>query len=177
MIIRRILLLFTACVLISVSFTGCRKIESKESSVANTTETIQSVHKDNVLDLINEDDENYGDIEITTPYVKLHYSEKWMNHLKIKKNFEDESNVTFFACIDGKKDIEIFTVHFNEDGEIPLGVLKLESESVYIAFSYSELKYDDTWTQNEKDVVNAMQEQINYIIDHLEKETNFIPEN
>jgi hypothetical protein len=60
---------------------------------------------------------------------------------------------------------------------MPIGVLNLESNSVYIAFSYADLKFDDTWTQNEKDIVYGMQEQINYIIDCLEAEENFVPEN
>lgn len=140
-------------------------------------DTTEAKQEDNVIDLIGVDDDNYGDIEITTPYVDLHYPEKWLNYLKTEKNFDEENNVTIFASLDGKKDVELFTVHFNEDGETPLGVLDVEGESVYLAFSYAELKLDETWTQNERDAVFAMQEQINYVIESLEKETGFVPEN
>ena len=173
---KRTISLFIACVLILVTFAGCTQTKTVDSSVVDTGETIQSIQEDNVIDIISEDEWDYGDIEITTPYVTLRYSEKWLNYLKTEKNFKEESNVTFFACIDGKN-IELFTVHFNEDGAMPIGVLNLESNSVYIAFSYADLKLDDTWTQNEKDIVNAMQEQINYIINRLKEEKNFVPEN
>ena len=173
MTIRRITVFLAVCILISFAFCGCRKNESVDDGVMNTTQTKQ---EDNVTDHVSKDDENYGDIAISTPYVDLHYPENWLNYLKTEKNFDEENNVTFFASLDEKKDVELFTVHFNEDGEISLGVLNLEDERVYIAFSYAELKFDDTWTQNDIDVVCAMQEQINYIIENLKEEPGFIGE-
>lgn len=163
---RRMVSLFVVCALILFVFVGCRNNEFADDGIQGTAETNQEGIAN---DIMEKTDEFYGDIEIATPYIGLHYPEKWLNYLKIKKNFEEESNVTFFACINGKKDVELFTLHFNEDGAMPIGVLNLESNSVYIAFSYAEIKYDNTWTQNEKDIVNAMQEQINYIINCLEE--------
>ena len=68
--------------MISGAFAGCRRIESADGPVKDTTEEKQ---EDNVIDLMGEDDDNYGDIKITTSYVDLHYPEKWLNYLKTEK--------------------------------------------------------------------------------------------
>ncbi len=173
MAVKRILAVILLCFLAVSALGACRKLEKNDDK---TNDTTVNEHNKDIISLLGEDDSVSGEIEISTPYVSLKYPEKWLNYLKTEKNFSTGNSVTFFARLDGKEEKELFTVYFNEDGEFPLGVLDVSGESVYVAFSYAELKFDETWTQAEQEVVLAMQEQINWISEGLSKESNFTPE-
>ncbi len=171
--IKRVFSLIMVCLIMTSTLSGCRRAEKTEEKA----ESAQITDTTPVAEPPLLDNEWNGEVLITTPYVTLKYPEKWLNYLKVQKNFNEESNVEFYASVGKKQDIKVFTVQFNEDGQFSVGILENSGELVYIAFSYSELAFDETWTRKEIDIVNAMQEEINYVIAALEKEAGFVPEN
>ncbi len=113
-------------------------------------------------------------LKIETPFVELEYPEKWESKIKTEWVGTDNSGSMIFSLkYNDISNVELFQVHFNEDAQIPSGVLKTEEEEIRVGLSFAEFEFDDSWSDNEKDEFYAMQEDANFTIARLSENKNF----
>lgn len=149
--------------------------DSVEETSDNFTVNEEEKHNDELMEEVQGDLKDDSDICIETPYVTLHFPIEWKDNIDV--NIEENGascKVTFCAKVEGKENIDIFSIHFNEDGTLPIGKLEQKDGSeVYVNLSAASLEFDDMWSTEEKDMVCAMQEDSNYLIETISKEKNF----
>lgn len=113
-------------------------------------------------------DENRDSIEIVTKYGTLLYPKEWESNLRIEIIDKEEYKVEFYGAVKGKEELHIFDLNFNGPDGYNLGTLKTDSgEDVQLNIVSYDFDFDDTWTEDEKNVIYAMSEDINYIIGML----------
>lgn len=108
---------------------------------------------------------------IECPEVNLYYPEKWKNQMRVEQVEGDIHTVQFFGTVKGKNEVHIFDIVFGETEGILLGTLN--EKEIYLV--YADPVLDESWTEDEKNEIYAMQEDANYIIGMLEKEEGFNP--
>lgn len=119
------------------------------------------------------------DVCIPTAYVTLHLPEQWSDSIHVVQRKNGTAyTYTFYADLENREQISLFMVHFNEDGQMPLGTWRTESgEDVYLSLTPQELDFDDSWSSDEIDLVCAMQESSNYMLEVLSESPSFTPAN
>lgn len=112
--------------------------------------------------------------KIETAYIDLYYPAKWEEKVRVEYVEEETYTVQFFATLEDKEEVHIFDIIFGGEEGFVLGFVQKEEEtelSVSV-ISYST-EFGDNWTDIEKNEINTMLEDINYIIGMLQKETVF----
>lgn len=138
------------------------------------TQSEASASTENSSLTIGAPDESREAIEIVTKYGTLLYPKEWESNLRTEIIDEDIYKVEFYGTVEGKKEQHLFDLSFNGTDGYNLGMLKTESgEDVSINIVSYSFEFDDTWTEDEKNVICAMQEDINYTIGMLAEGGNF----
>ena len=106
------------------------------------------------------------DMLIETPYAKLVYPGKWKDYLEVTVEQDGACTVLFLAALEGQKPQPLFDIVFAEDGE--LGSLLVEGEWVGVSAVLHGLALDESWQDEQIEIITAMQEDINYIVERLE---------
>lgn len=113
-------------------------------------------------------------MKIKTPYCKLNYPKAWSDNLKYKE--KEENGVfseTFYCCIK-EQEIEMFTIYFGEtEVGIQLGYIIKDGKKVSISVDVKTFETDDTWTDEEKTLLNNMTEGVNDVIISVTSNKNF----
>lgn len=112
---------------------------------------------------------NAGDVVIETPYLDLYYPGEWsaLLHTETEQN-GGEFTVVFAARMDQRGIIELFRVTLNGDPAKAFANVKTRDGSVVpIRLQSADIVPDDSWTSSEIQVVFAMQEALNYVLEHL----------
>lgn len=153
-----------------------KKSDDSKSNVSDTsTQSETSASTENSSLTIGSPDESREAIEISTKYGTLLYPLEWEKNLRTEIVDSDIYKVEFYGTVEGKKEQHLFDLSFNGTDGYNLGTLKTESgEYVSINIVSYSFEFDDTWTEDEKNVICAMQEDINYIIGMLAEGGNFI---
>lgn len=112
-------------------------------------------------------------ILVETSFVKLYYPSKWKNNIRVEQVIKNEvtSSVKFFGKNRDKEEQLLFVIHFNEDGEIPIGIIE-NNENIYINLTMAELKLDGL-SQEEIDMISEMQESVNDILNQIRQIKSF----
>ena len=117
-------------------------------------------------------DEEAGDSPMTidTKYGNLYYPARWEKRLetKVKSN-----EVTFYAVIDKEK-TKLFNVFFDSEEGSVVGHLEIDGKTVPVSVLVEELPADNDWSEGEAFSIYAMQEDVNYVIENLRNEPNFV---
>lgn len=152
-----------------------KKSDDNKSAVSDTTvQSESSGAADNSSLTIGTPDDSREAIEISTKYGTLLYPKEWESNLRTEVVDKDEYKVEFYGTVEGKKEQHLFDLSFNGTDGYNLGTLKIESgENVSINIVSYDFELDDTWTEDEKNVICAMQEDINYTIGMLAEGGNF----
>lgn len=130
----------------------------------------------------NVSDETYVDPEETTSvsfdvdlgFTSLKFPSRWKDSIRISQDFDGTiGTVEFYGSTGNHGEQLLFTLCFNQDGEIPIGTLLSDGQNIIICADMNELEFDESWTQDETDALCAMQEDINYIVEGLEQNPAF----
>lgn len=121
------------------------------------------------------DNTTQQDMLVTTPYCNLHYPGEWSD--RVRAETEITSNgcvVTFFGTADDQE-VNLFSVFFAESSEssFPIGTISLDGLVLDVSVDIPEFAPDDTRDASAADDINAMQEEINYLINKLEENSAF----
>ena len=113
-------------------------------------------------------DDQLEDMVIDTEYGDLYYPEQWEEYLKTEQNMSNDSLQVFFSAHLGDKDFPMFQVTIGESEDTKVGELTDDSgtkRGVYM--NVPELEGLDDLSEAEQHQIYAMQEDLNYVIDHL----------
>lgn len=158
-----ILVLFVCC--IGILFIKSDKKEEEKLEQNQERTDIQS--DDN-------GQEEIASYEIETDFCTLYFTESWKEQIEIRYSNDVGYKTEFYGLVKGKDAQHLFDICFNsDDGEL-LGYLENEDEIVNISVDVMELEFDDSWTQEEIDQVYSMQEEMNFVIDSLSKNDNYV---
>lgn len=105
---------------------------------------------------------------IETEYGDLYYPEQWEEYLKTEQNMSDDSLQIFFSAHLRGKSFPMFQVTIGASEDAKVGEVTDDSgtkRSVYM--KVSELEGLEELSEAEQHRIYAMQEDLNYVIDHL----------
>lgn len=133
-----------------------------------------SVSNENTSLTIGTPDDARESIEISTKYVTLLYPLEWEKNLRTEIIDSDVYKVEFYGVVEGKTEQHLFDLVFNGTDGDNFGTLKTESgEEVTINIESYDFEFDDTWTEDEKNMLYTMQEEFNYMIGMLAENVAF----
>lgn len=113
-------------------------------------------------------------VDIETKYGTLYYPQKWKEYLTVEITNE-ERTVCFYART-GEKTAHLFDVFFGEETGGYLGTIQNEdAENVNVSMLVYELN-EEEWTQEEKQFLDSMQEDANWLIQNLPETLIQIPQ-
>lgn len=152
---------------------GCGSKEKTDVSDVSDISSVESASQDAKTDSVQEqpadEPEMPEDIAILTPYGDLHYPEQWTDFIKTEQQEEEDSVIiTFNAEISGTV-YPLFEVSIGKENGTAVGALTDENgvnRTVYM--KVEEISEDPLLTESEQNRLYAMQEDLNYVIDHLE---------
>lgn len=151
------------------------KSSDNKSAVSDTSmQSETSASKENSSLTIGSPDDSREAIEIATKYGTLLYPLEWEKNLRTEVVDKEEYKVEFYGTVEGKKEQHLFDLFFNGEKGYNLGTLTTEAgEAVQINIESYDFELDDSWTEDEKFTLYAMQEDINYTIGMLSENGNF----
>ena len=113
-------------------------------------------------------DDQMENIVIHTEYGDLYYPEQWSEYLKTEQNRNNESLQVSFSAHLGDRNFPMFQVTIGESEDTEVGELADNSgtkRTVYM--NVTELEGMEELSEMEQQQIYAMQEDLNYVIDHL----------
>lgn len=158
LIILCICIVILAAVLIAAVVKNVGKIEDTEET--NDTNVISTVEQQ------IQDEEAFT---IETVYGNLYYPKKWEPQLRTEIVEEENYTVKFYGVVEDKEEQHLFSLVFGDNGS-KLGSLEKDGEIITVSIAFEETSMDENWSDDEKKVIYAMQEDINYLIGMWEKE-------
>ncbi|MBP3310224.1 MAG: hypothetical protein J6L05_05370 [Ruminococcus sp.] len=168
-----IVIIVLLCLLLKKS--DDKKSSDNKSAVSDTSmQSETSASTENSSLTIGSPDDSREAIEIVTKYGTLLYPKEWESNLRTKIVDSDVYKVEFYGTVEGKTEQHLFDLSFNGTEGYNLGTLTTETgEAVQINIESYDFELDDSWTEDEKFTLYAMQEDINYTIGMLAENGNF----
>ncbi|MBQ8181595.1 MAG: hypothetical protein IJ010_06455 [Ruminococcus sp.] len=168
-----IVIIVLLCLLLKKS--DDNKSSDNKSAVSDTSmQSETSASTENSSLTIGSPDDSREAIEIVTKYGTLLYPKEWESNLRTKIVDSDVYKVEFYGTVEGKTEQHLFDLSFNGTEGYNLGTLTTETgEAVQINIESYDFELDDSWTEDEKFTLYAMQEDINYTIGMLAENGNF----
>lgn len=112
------------------------------------------------------------DILIQTPFCNLSYPGQWEKYLHVEHGGGKDYAVDFYTRFDADVKIHLFRVKFSSNTETAMMVVKDgNGEPVGVSVEMSEIPGEGL-TQDQLDVVYAMQDAMNELLDTLAKESS-----
>ncbi|MBR2041943.1 MAG: hypothetical protein IJ945_06205 [Oscillospiraceae bacterium] len=102
---------------------------------------------------------------IENPFCDLYYPAKWQDSVKVTAN-ETGDTVCFYGLVNGKE-VPLFEIVFNVDGDIPLGTITNENGNVYVAMNDKFSLWPEDLTEDETMVLSSMSEDMNVVVSKL----------
>ena len=168
-----IVIIVLLCLLLKKS--DDNKSSDNKSAVSDTSmQSETSASTENSSLTVGSPDDSREAIEIATKYGTLLYPLEWEKNLRTEVVDKEEYKVEFYGTVEGKKEQHLFDLFFNGEKGYNLGTLTTEAgEAVQINIESYDFELDDSWTEDEKFTLYAMQEDINYTIGMLLENGNF----
>ena len=124
---------------------------------------VQEEQKDNVsANTIPED------VVVHTDYGDLHYPDRWQEYVTIRQEQNGNTIAVTFETKSGEETYELFKVLIGDDSCEVVGSLTVDSGTQRNVYLHGEeLPADSGLEETEQTRFYAMQEDLNYLIDHL----------
>ncbi len=114
--------------------------------------------------------DDHEDIVISTPYCDLHYPLMWEDRFSYEIVEDALYTVRCFATVDEHDPVEYFDVVFGDSDTDPLGTL----DGVPVAVVVKDVTFGEDWTEGEISAVNAMYDDIDYLVQRLYRLDGFV---
>lgn len=109
-----------------------------------------------------------SDILIETAYGDLLFPGKWEDNLQVEQ--PDEKTVEFYGNLTDYEPVLLFTVSFeSEDGHIVAELVGADDSVTKLSIDIAEIVFDDSWKEADRNLIYAMQEDMNYLLESLQK--------
>lgn len=110
-------------------------------------------------------EDNGQEMLIDTPYGELHYPSRWKDYLSLDIG---DTAVVFYSQVGSHGRQHIFTVHYGSSAGIEVGsAIDNAGNAVSISLEVIPFEPDDSWSDADKKIVAAMQEDLNYLLSKL----------
>ena len=123
------------------------------------------------------EESEFEDIALETPYCALFYSGKWQEYIRTEVVSDGVECVASFYGSAGDKEVLLFSVLFAVETEnsFSVGVLEAADGScVDVCAEIADLDFGKDWKQLDVDMICAMQEQLNFVLDKLRETPGFM---
>ena len=155
-----------AAIVSALVLTGCGNSAPAGDTANNTTqaetESVQTEQAQEAQDAAAED------MAIETKYGTLHYNDQWREYIKIDQAEEGDVVSVSFTAVINKKEYPLFVVNIGGGDGSEVGKLTdRDGKERIVYINASESKEEEDLEANEQNRLYAMQEDINYVIDHL----------
>jgi len=108
--------------------------------------------------------------DLDTPYGTLQYPARWDKYLVTKVSEKNGYSIKFSAKIGDHKAEHLFTVYFGGDEGIEAATVKdSKGKEVTLRLAVAEPELDGSWSDDERLILLAMQEDMNYLLSNLPK--------
>lgn len=108
--------------------------------------------------------------DLDTPYGMLQYPARWDKYLVTKISEKNGYSIKFSAKIGDHKAEHLFTVYFGGDKGIEATTVKdSKGKEVALRLVVAEPELDSSWSDDERLILLAMQEDMNYLLSNLPK--------
>lgn len=172
---KKSVLLCIFCVFLLV-LTGCTRVDdpstnpATQEQIGTTTEIIQSTQATQQEETVSVTEEPIDPncVIVNTHLGNLQYQDQWTEFMQTEQHREGDNLVVSFSAKIGDTDFALFDIIIGELEEEPVG--QITDRKGVVRDVYLELKEivgTDILTENEKNRLYAMQEDINYIIENL----------
>jgi len=105
-------------------------------------------------------------IKIDMAYGKLYYPYKWYDKIDVRS---DDNGIQFWANVDEHKEMHLFDINFDKEGYV-VGTITTDSgKKVTVSIEAYEYNFDESWNNSEKKSIYAMSEDLNYVLDNLDR--------
>lgn len=112
--------------------------------------------------------EDDDEMAIDTPCGELYYPSRWKDYLSLKTDDTDVYSVSFYCKLDGFQDQLLFIIYFGGDTGYEVGtVTDASGNEVTVRMHIEEIEPDINWTDAQRTLVFAMQEDLNYLLSKL----------
>lgn len=144
------------CVVFACSlFAGCSKEENGTAEQGNNNAAAETA-------VIPED------IVIHTDYGDLHYPDRWQEYVTIRQEQKGSGIAVTFETQSGEETYALFDILIGGDGSDVVGSLTDSTGTQRnVCLHVDELPADSGLEESEQTRFYAMQEDLNYLIDHL----------
>lgn len=165
------------CVFLSgLLLTGCSAKDTNSFSNASSNNTSVDNTASNSTETVNKEeatssaaDAESEEILIETKYGTLYYPGQWEDYVSIAQNEEDDKIVVSFTATVGDTSYPLFEVTIGGNEGTSVGeITDSEGTKRTVYMHADELNEDPNLTEIEQKRLYAMQEDLNYVIDHLE---------
>lgn len=158
-----------AAIVSALVLTGCGNTAPAGDTANNTTqaetesaESVQTEQAQEVQDAAAED------MTVETKFGTLHYNDQWREYIKIDQAEEGDVVSVSFTALINKKEYPLFVVNIGGGDGSEVGKLTDgDGKERIVYINASEIKEEEDLEANEQNRLYAMQEDINYVIDHL----------
>lgn len=161
---KRHFILVVLCMIISFVLIGCGQQNAPASA---PTEPIGQAEENADVPQA-EDVQSDESIPVETKFGTLYYNAQWADFMKISVDEQDKSvRVTFLATVKDT-DFRLFDVVIGEWEGVPAGQITGQdavSRNVYVVLD--DVEPDASLSAEESNRLYAMQEDINFVLDHL----------
>lgn len=160
----------------TLALTGCTRVDAPPTNPAtqeqtgSTTAIVQSTQATEQEETVSVTEEPVDPncVIVNTHLGNLQYQDQWIEFMQTEQHREGENLVVSFSAKIGDTSYALFDIIIGELEDEPVG--KITDRKGVVRDVYLELKEivgTDTLTENEKNRLYAMQEDINYIIENL----------
>ena len=112
--------------------------------------------------------EDDDEMAIDTPYGELYFPARWKDYLNLKTDNGKVYSVSFYCKLEGFQDQLLFIIYFGGDTGYEVGtVTDASGNDVTVRLHIQEIEPDINWTDAQRALVFAMQEDLNYLLDKL----------
>lgn len=110
----------------------------------------------------------YEEMIIEFPYGQLFFPGNWEGQIRVECDEESEVIVKVYGTIGEHNEVEIFRLFFDEISKPNVGVFMTEEGNSFgVNFIVNDVMFDESWSEEEKQMLFSMQEGINYLLSRM----------
>lgn len=106
-------------------------------------------------------------IAVETPYAVLQYPGIWKEYIRTEMKTDEGCVISFFGTVPGKAEQHLYDVCIGRSGEILMGVLPQNADSVEVYITLYPLEEDSSWSDADGNMLHGMQDSVNDVIAQL----------
>lgn len=100
---------------------------------------------------------------VETPWAALSYPARWEEYLTTEVD-EETRSVSFYGTVDERDAVQLFVVSFGGEEGMSAGTVSTPEGELDVLVQMGEHPFDDSWSEDEKNIIYAMREEINELL-------------